>query len=122
MSAEQDRKRAERLAEDEWPYEHIGMTRRPARTDCTCEECGVNEGRRLAYVAGYLASKQLTEAEWSEKREQVARAIFSAMAGTFAATVDLSYDGPDLDYTRECCRRDAESAMNALGFTRKDDE
>jgi hypothetical protein len=63
-----------------------------------------------SFVMGYLASKRLSEAEWAEKREQVARATYEAYTST-------SWEHLSSRAKAEW-RRGADAAMIALGFTR----
>ena len=42
---------AEAQAISTYPHEHVGYSR-PAPPNCGCDECYVNDQRRLAFVAG----------------------------------------------------------------------
>lgn len=38
-----------------YPHEHVGYSQ-PAPPNCYCDECYVNDQRRLAFVAGAIAA------------------------------------------------------------------
>lgn len=108
MSAEQ--KRAERLAAERIPlddWDH--WNQEPVDT------YGYPETERKGFIAGYLASKRLSESEWAEKREQVARAIFARQFPGSSTTMDPL---ESLEANAPYYYADADAAMIALGFTR----
>lgn len=98
MSAE--RERAERLAEDAYEYESPEL--------------------KTAYVAGHLASKRLTEAEWTKKREDVARAIWDRSQWDISARSGSALKPWDwlTDEGKRPFRAQAEVAMLELGYTK----
>lgn len=100
-----DSARAERLAEQRYPG--------GASEDYLSHAIAGVE--RAAYVTGYLASKVLTEDEWAEKREEVARAIFARQFPGSSTTMDPL---ESLEANAPYYYADADAAMIALGFTR----
>lgn len=48
---------AEAAAIATYPHEHVGYAR-PAPPNCWCDECYVNDQRRLAFVAGAIAAQE----------------------------------------------------------------
>jgi hypothetical protein len=50
---------AEAAAIATYPHEHVGYSQ-PAPPNCGCDECYVNDQRRLAFVAGATAAHEST--------------------------------------------------------------
>lgn len=95
-----ERERAERLAEEEYEYE-------PPE-------------QKTAFVAGCLASRQLTDAEWVEVIGDVARAMHGWAHGDIQRGSELSDLWVGASITeRELWIGQADVALAALGFTRK---
>lgn len=45
-----------------YPHEHVGYSQ-PAPPNCYCDECYVNDQRRLAFVAGAIAALESGDSE-----------------------------------------------------------
>lgn len=101
MSAEYER--AERLAAERVPTQGAGLISMSTE-DLAWEQ-------RRGFVAGHVSAYRLTDAEWDEKREQVARAL----AKSEQPSQPWERHGPA---EQNWYRDDALAAMRALGFTR----